>query len=175
MKHAAASTLQAIAPLLDALRALPGLTEHRPGIFHLRSAAFLHFHEDPAGLFADVKLDRTGFERLPVNTREERKALLRKVESALGSSSSARARRAGSLSAPAQFIEVKVKPNAATSVLRQEPGGAWLAQLREPPVDGKANAELIALVARHFGCRKSAVSIKSGASGRTKRVKIESP
>jgi uncharacterized protein YggU (UPF0235/DUF167 family) len=41
------------------------------------------------------------------------------------------------------------------------------------PVEGKANQELIALVARQFGCRKSAVSIKSGASGRMKLVRIE--
>jgi len=40
-------------------------------------------------------------------------------------------------------------------------------------VDGKANEELIALVAKHFGCRKAAVSIRSGASGRMKLVKID--
>ena len=73
----------------------------------------------------------------------------------------------------AKFIEVKVKPNAGASMLQQESTGAWLARLKSPPVDGKANAELIGLVAKHFGCRKSAVSIKSGGSGRTKLVKIE--
>ena len=73
----------------------------------------------------------------------------------------------------AQFIEVRVKPNAVTSVLQQTSTGAWLATLKSPPVDGKANTELIGLVAKHFGCRKSAVSIKSGGSGRTKLVKIE--
>jgi uncharacterized protein YggU (UPF0235/DUF167 family) len=31
------------------------------------------------------------------------------------------------------------------------------------------------LVARHFGCRKSAVSIKRGATGRRKLIEIESP
>jgi uncharacterized protein YggU (UPF0235/DUF167 family) len=40
-------------------------------------------------------------------------------------------------------------------------------------VDGKANEELIALVASHFGCRKSEVVIKSGASGRLKRLAVE--
>jgi len=42
----------------------------------------------------------------------------------------------------------------------------WLAQLKAPPIDGKANEELVAVVAKRFKCRKSAVSIKSGASGR---------
>ena len=46
--------------------------------------------------------------------------------------------------------------------------------MKSPPVDGKANAELIALVAEQFGCRKAAVSIKAGASGRMKLVRIDS-
>lgn len=73
----------------------------------------------------------------------------------------------------ARVIQVKVKPNARASVLAEEADGTWLAQLKAPPVDGKANAELIALVARHFGCRKADVTIKSGASGRMKWVRIE--
>ena len=47
-----------------------------------------------------------------------------------------------------------------------------MAQLKSPPVDGKANKELIGLVADHFRCRKADVEIKSGASGRMKLVKI---
>ena len=70
-------------------------------------------------------------------------------------------------------IQVKVKPRARVSLLTPQEGGVWLAQLKSPPVEGKANEELVALVARHFGCRKSAVSIKSGASSRTKLVQIE--
>ena len=71
------------------------------------------------------------------------------------------------------ILEVKVKPNARHSQLAQTEDGSWLAQLKAAPVEGKANAELIALVARHFGCAKTAVSIKAGASGRRKRVKID--
>jgi len=70
-------------------------------------------------------------------------------------------------------IEVKVKPNSRASSLELAADGSWLAQLKSPPVDGKANAELIGLVARHFGCAKSAVSIKSGSSARTKRLRID--
>jgi len=69
-------------------------------------------------------------------------------------------------------LQVKVKPNARASSLVQSPDGSWLAQLKAPPVDGKANEELIALIARHFGCAKSAVAIRSGASGRIKRVQV---
>ena len=70
-------------------------------------------------------------------------------------------------------LQIKVKPNARTSSLEQAADGSWLAQLKSPPVDGKANEELIALVARHFACRRASVSIKSGASGRMKLVKID--
>ena len=73
---------------------------------------------------------------------------------------------------PPIVIQVKVKPNARASSLTQGNDGAWLAQLKSAPIEGKANEELIALVADHFGCRKSAVSIKSGASGRMKLVQI---
>lgn len=73
-----------------------------------------------------------------------------------------------------EVIQVKVKPNSRTSSLASsDADGAWLAHLKSPPVDGKANAELIALVARRFSCPRSAVSIKSGASGRMKLVRIE--
>ena len=71
------------------------------------------------------------------------------------------------------ILRIKVKPNARSSSLVQTPDGAWLATLKSPPVDGKANEELIALVAEHYHCRKAAVSIKAGASGRTKLVKVE--
>jgi hypothetical protein len=70
------------------------------------------------------------------------------------------------------MLSVKVKPRARTSQLLPQSDGTWLAQLKSPPVDGKANAELIALVAQHFGCAKSAVSIKAGAGARTKLVTI---
>ncbi len=70
-------------------------------------------------------------------------------------------------------LQVKVKPNARSSSLVRAPDGTWLASLKSPPVDGKANKELIALVAEHFNCRASAVRIKAGASGRLKLVKVE--
>jgi len=71
-------------------------------------------------------------------------------------------------------LRVKVKPNARTSSLVQEADGTWSARLKSPPVDGKANEELIALVADHFHCPKSAVLIKAGASGRMKLLTVRS-
>ncbi|HSD47337.1 MAG TPA: DUF167 domain-containing protein [Pyrinomonadaceae bacterium] len=70
-------------------------------------------------------------------------------------------------------IQIKVKPNSRASLLEQKEDGTWVAQLKSPPVDGKANEELIALVAKHFGCKKTAVEIRSGATGRLKLVRVE--
>jgi len=77
------------------------------------------------------------------------------------------------MATPPILLQVKVKPNSRLSTLEQSEEGGWLAQLKAAPVDGKANEELIGLVANRFRCRKSAVSIKSGASGRMKLVRIE--
>jgi len=65
-------------------------------------------------------------------------------------------------------LEVKVKPNARRNVLTAQEDGSWLAEITAPPVDGKANAALIALVAKHFGCPKGAVTVKSGTASRRK-------
>lgn len=73
---------------------------------------------------------------------------------------------------PARVIQIKVKPNARASLLEEREDGTWLAQIKSPPVDGKANEELIALIAKHFDCRKADVSIKAGASARLKLVQI---
>ena len=78
----------------------------------------------------------------------------------------------GDATMPPRIIQVKVKPNSRASVLEQNEDGTWVAQIKSPPVDGKANEELIELVAKHFDCRKSEVSIKSGASSRLKLIQI---
>ena len=78
MKHAGAATLAALGDVLARLRCLEGLREKTPGAFYLLSQAFLHFHEDPAGLFADLRVG-SDWERLPVNTRGQRRQLLARV------------------------------------------------------------------------------------------------
>jgi len=69
-------------------------------------------------------------------------------------------------------ITVRAKPRSSISALEVESPGTWTARLRSSPVDGKANAELIALVAKHFGCARSCVSVISGATARLKLVRI---
>ena len=70
-------------------------------------------------------------------------------------------------------IQIKVKPNARERRLEELSDGTWLAQVRAPPRAGRANEELVALVARHFKLPKTQVSIKRGSSGRMKLVQID--
>ena len=69
-------------------------------------------------------------------------------------------------------LRIRVQPRGQRDELLGVRGGALKLRVSAPPVDGKANVELIALVAAHFGCRKSEVRIRSGASGRMKLVEI---
>ena len=70
-------------------------------------------------------------------------------------------------------IQVRVKPNARESGLEEAGDGTWLARVKSPPAEGKANAELIMLVARRFGLRMAQVTVKAGASGRTKLIELD--
>jgi hypothetical protein len=70
-------------------------------------------------------------------------------------------------------IEVKVKPSSRVSCLESLADGTWYTQLKSRPVDGKANMELVALVAKHFGVPKGSVTIKTGTKGRRKLVIID--
>ena len=84
MKHATSAALEGLSGLLDEIRKRDGLKEKKFGIFYRKSKSFLHFHEDPAGLFADLGAG-SGFTRHPVNTPRERKALLSALDLALKS------------------------------------------------------------------------------------------
>lgn len=69
-------------------------------------------------------------------------------------------------------LKVKVRPNARSSTLEKLEDGSFVATLKSPPVDGRANAELIRLVAKEFRVAKAAVAIKAGAGARIKLVSV---
>jgi hypothetical protein len=82
MKHAGLSALNALSDLIAAIRARDGLKEPRPGVFYRKSKAWLHFHEDEAGLFADIRAGKE-WERLRVSDPEERANLLALIDRSL--------------------------------------------------------------------------------------------
>jgi hypothetical protein len=48
-------------------------------------------------------------------------------------------------------------------------------RVKSPPVDGKANKELITMLARDFGTKKTQVRIVGGKLGRDKLVEVRLP
>ncbi len=76
------STIETIAPLLSALRGYEVLNEIRPMVFHLDGRNFIHFHEGPEGVFADVLLS-TGRVHMPVSTESEQAELMDRIEEKL--------------------------------------------------------------------------------------------
>lgn len=82
MRHVSAAGLDELDDVLVELRRVDGLKEKKRGVFYRGSRAFLHFHEDPTGLYADVRLDADDFERMRVTTKAEQKRLLSVVRAA---------------------------------------------------------------------------------------------
>jgi hypothetical protein len=82
MRHATTAALQGLSDLLDRIKSKDGISERKLGVFYRRSKSLLHFHEDRAGLFADLNVGNN-FERYPVNTEAERQALLTAIDRAL--------------------------------------------------------------------------------------------
>jgi uncharacterized protein len=70
-------------------------------------------------------------------------------------------------------IRVKVKPNSKIPRIIEEEDNSLTIYLKSPPVDGKANQELIKVLAERFDVAKSRITIKSGLSSRQKLVEID--
>ena len=66
---------------------------------------------------------------------------------------------------------VHVRPRARVDAVGGEHGGALEVRVRAAPVDGAANAEVVALVAAALGLRRAAVELVSGAKSRRKRLR----
>ncbi|NMG11003.1 DUF167 domain-containing protein [Brasilonema sp. UFV-L1] len=69
--------------------------------------------------------------------------------------------------------KVKVKPNSKIQKIEEEADGSLSVHLKSPPVDGKANTELMKLLAEKFDVPKSYIRIKSGLSSRQKLIEID--
>ncbi len=70
------------------------------------------------------------------------------------------------------IFAVRVIPRSSRSEIVGEFNGALKVKLNSPPVDGEANKELIALLAKNFHVSKSDVEIIGGQTSKLKQVKI---
>jgi uncharacterized protein (TIGR00251 family) len=78
------------------------------------------------------------------------------------------------------LLYCQLQPQASrdefVGVVRSDPHGERLKiRIKAPPLEGRANARLVAFLAGQFGVAQRAVHIESGASGRHKTVLIERP
>ncbi|ORW12537.1 DUF167 domain-containing protein [Mycolicibacter longobardus] len=70
-------------------------------------------------------------------------------------------------------VVVRVKPGSRKGPLVEtDADGQLTVYVREPAVDGKANAAVVRVLAEHFGVPHSRVELASGAGARTKRFRI---
>jgi hypothetical protein len=86
MKHATSTALAGISSLLDQIRLKAGIKEKKLGVFYRKSKPFLHFHEDPTGLFADLNAG-SEFDRYKVDTEPEWNVLLSSIDRAIDAAS----------------------------------------------------------------------------------------
>lgn len=70
-------------------------------------------------------------------------------------------------------LEIKVIPSSGRSGFVLDKSGRIKCYLKNPPEHGKANKELIKLVAKSVGVPQDAVSIIVGATSRKKKIKID--
>ena len=68
---------------------------------------------------------------------------------------------------------VRVIPRSSRTEIVGEHDGVLKVKLASPPVDGAANAELVKLIAKKLGVPKSAVTIVSGETSKTKRLRVD--
>ncbi|MCK9990267.1 MAG: DUF167 family protein [Rugosibacter sp.] len=78
------------------------------------------------------------------------------------------------LQADAEGVKLRlhIQPGAKKTAVAGFHGDALKIRLHAQPVDGQANATLIAFLAQRLGVAKAAVTILSGASSRAKRVQV---
>ncbi len=70
------------------------------------------------------------------------------------------------------ILEILVQPRASRTRVVGEHDGRLKIQLAAPPVDGEANAALIAFLAGKLGVRRSDVTLERGDAGRRKTVRV---
>ena len=73
------------------------------------------------------------------------------------------------------LLDCHLQPKASKDEFAGLHGERLKIRISAPPIDGRANAQLLAFIAKAFGVAKSQVSLDSGDSSRQKRVRIQAP
>ena len=70
------------------------------------------------------------------------------------------------------IIKIKVEPRSSKSGIVGPYGDALKVKLTSPPVEGKANKELVEVLSKEYGVPKKNIEIISGQSSKNKTVKL---
>ena len=73
------------------------------------------------------------------------------------------------------LLDCHLQPKASSDEFAGLHGDRLKIRLTAPPIEGKANAHLLAFLGKAFGVAKSQVSLISGELNRQKRVRIQRP
>jgi hypothetical protein len=73
------------------------------------------------------------------------------------------------------ILNIKVQPRASRDGFAEVLGEQLKIRLTAPPVDGKANAQLVSFLAKSFRVPKSDIELLAGETGRDKRLRIHAP
>lgn len=72
-------------------------------------------------------------------------------------------------------LRLRVQPRAGRTAFAEPFGDALKVKLKAPPVDGRANTELLRFIAERFGVPRSAVMLISGQQSRIKQLRVQDP
>lgn len=70
------------------------------------------------------------------------------------------------------MIDLRVQPGAGRSAIVGRHGDAVKVRIAAPPIDGRANAAILELLAEELGVKQADVELVSGETGRSKRVRV---
>ncbi len=72
-------------------------------------------------------------------------------------------------------IRLRVVPNAPKTEIVGAYGEGLKVKVKAPPLDGKANEELVKFFAKHHGISRNSVRIITGDTSRDKLIEIDLP
>ena len=72
-------------------------------------------------------------------------------------------------------LQLRIIPRAKKTMFGTRRGERWIVRVKSPPVDGKANVELIKFLADSFGCQRGAITLRQGETSRDKLIEIDRP
>ncbi|OGL44933.1 MAG: YggU family protein [Candidatus Schekmanbacteria bacterium RBG_16_38_11] len=70
------------------------------------------------------------------------------------------------------FLKVKVIPRSSCNEIKEFSEGVLKVRLTSPPVEGKANKQLITFLSENFKVKKSEIKIVAGLKSREKLIEI---